>query len=103
MNDYPCFTTGEPPLNILLRRRRHELKMSQADVAEALSVSPEAVVLWEGGRRRMELSRLPRIALALKMDPKDICIRGLSEYHPVFYATLFGPRTQTPAAVSPAA
>ena len=34
----------------------------QAEVAEALNVSPEAVTLWESGRRRMELSKIPRLA-----------------------------------------
>ena len=57
MNDYPCFTS-EPPLNMLLRRRREELNLRQADVAESLNVTPEAVTLWEGGHRRMELCKI---------------------------------------------
>ena len=92
MNDYPCITTGDPPLHILLRRRREELRMLQADVAERLNVSPEAVTLWEGGRRRMELCKIPRLAQALQMDPKELCTRALEEYHPAFYHSLFGRR-----------
>ena len=102
MNDYPCFT-GEPPLHMLLRRRREELNLRQADVAESLNVTPEAVTLWEGGHRRMELSKIPRLARTLQIDPKELCIKALQEYHPAFFQTLFGPRAATPAAVIPAA
>jgi transcriptional regulator with XRE-family HTH domain len=102
MNDYPCFTT-EPPLHMMLRRRREELNLRQADVAESLNVTPEAVTLWEGGHRRMELSKIPRLARTLQIDPKELCIKALQEYHPAFFQTLFGPRAATPASISPAA
>lgn len=102
MNDYPCFTS-EPPLHMMLRRRREELNLRQADVAESLNVTPEAVTLWEGGHRRMELSKIPRLAQALQIDPKELCIKALKEYHPAFFQTLFGPRTAAPASVIPAA
>jgi len=102
LNDYPSFTS-EPPLHIQLRRRRQELHMIQADVAERLDVTPEAVTLWEGGHRRMELSKIPRLARALQIDPKELCAKALQEYHPAFFQTLFGPRTAEPASISPAA
>jgi transcriptional regulator with XRE-family HTH domain len=102
LNDYPCFTT-ELPLHILLRRRRQQLHMIQADVAERLDVTPEAVTLWEGGRRRMELSKIPRLARVLQIDPKELCAKALQEYHPAFFQALFGPRTGEPATISPAA
>jgi len=102
-DDYPCRTTSEPPLHTLLRRRRQELSLLQADVAEALNVSPEAVTLWESGRRRMELAKLPRIAAALQLDARELCIRALAEFHPAFYNTLFGPRAEAPATIIPAA
>lgn len=103
MRDYPSRTTGELPLHTLLRRRRQELSLLQADVAEALNVSPEAVTLWESGRRRMELSKLPRLAEALQLDARELCIQALAEFHPGFYATLFGPREGTPVSIHPAA
>ena len=102
MNDFPCFTT-EPPLHTMLRRRRKELHLRQADVAESLNVTPEAVTLWEGGHRRMELCKIPRLARALQIDPKELCTKALQEYHPAFFQTLFGPRAATPASISPAA
>ena len=78
------------PLNILLRRRRQELKLMQADVAEALHVTPECITLWEAGRRRMELSKIPRIAVVLQIDPQHLCAKALAEFHPSFFACLFG-------------
>jgi transcriptional regulator with XRE-family HTH domain len=78
------------PLHIFLRRRRTELKLLQAQIAEALGVTPECVTLWEGGRRRMELSKLPRLAAVLQIDAKDLCAKALAEFHPLFYNTLFG-------------
>ena len=101
MLDYPSRTTAEPPLHLLLRRRRQELKLLQADVADAVGVTPEAVVMWEGARRRMELSRLPRIAAALQLDARDLCTRALAEFHPSVHAILFGPREETPIATHP--
>ena len=92
MNDYPGFT-AEPPLHMQLRRRREELHLRQIDVAEALDVTPEAVTLWEAGRRRVELNKFPRLARALQIDAKELCIRALREYHPAFSQGIFGPRS----------
>jgi transcriptional regulator with XRE-family HTH domain len=78
------------PLHVLLRRRRTELKLLQAQIAEALKVTPECVTLWEAGRRRMELSKLPRLAEVLQVDAKALCAKALAEFHPLFYYTLFG-------------
>ena len=78
------------PLHIMLRRRRQELSLIQADIAEAVHVTPECIVLWEGGRRRMELSKLPRLAQALQMDAKELCAKALAEFHPAVYHVLFG-------------
>ena len=93
MNENPItitITAIEIPLHILLRRRRKELNLMQAEVAEALHVSPECITLWESGRRRMDLSKIPRIAAALQIDGKELCAKALAEFYPLFYATLFG-------------
>ncbi len=82
--------TSEEPVNILLRRRRLELGLLQSEVAEELNVSVEAVTHWESGRRRMDLAKLPSLAAALDIDPKELCTKALSEFHPLFFATLFG-------------
>jgi transcriptional regulator with XRE-family HTH domain len=86
----PTATTPEVPLHILLRQRRQELSLLQTQVAEALHVSPECITQWECGRRRMELSKLPRIAAALQIDAKELCIKALAEFYPLVHATLFG-------------
>jgi transcriptional regulator with XRE-family HTH domain len=90
MNDYPGYT-AEPPLYMRLRRRREELRLRQLDVAEALDVTPEAVTLWESGRRRVELNKLPRLARVLREDPREFCIKALQEYCPAFAQGIFGP------------
>ena len=90
MNQNSTATTTEVPLHILLRRRREELSLFQAQIAEALHVTPECIGQWECGRRRMELGKLPRIAEALQLDAKELCAKALSEFHPLVYAALFG-------------
>jgi len=90
-------TTAEVPLHLLLRHRRKQLGLRQVQVAEALHVSPECIVQWERGRRRMELSKIPRIAAALQLDPKELCTRALAEFHPLVYNTLFGQDDASPA------
>ena len=79
-------------LHIMLRRRREELGLLQAQVAETLRVSPECVTMWENGHRRMELSKLPRIAAALKLDARELVIQALAEFHPSVHEALFGDR-----------
>jgi transcriptional regulator with XRE-family HTH domain len=93
----PNITATEVPLHVMLRRRRQELKLVQADVAEALHVSPECVTLWEAGRRHMELAKLPRLAAVLQLDAKELCAKALAEFHPIFYKTLFGVCAVAPA------
>src|ERR1017187_1030195 len=92
MNQNPpaTTTTTEVPLHILLRRRREELSLFQAQIAETLHVTPECIGQWECGRR-MELSKLPRIAAALQLDARQLCAQALAEFHPSVYAALFGP------------
>ena len=83
-------TAVSVPLHVILRRRREELGLRQAQIAEAMHVTPECVVQWESGHRRMELSKIPRLAEALRMNPKELCVKALEEFHPLFYVTLFG-------------
>lgn len=78
------------PLHVLLRRRREELSLLQSQVAEMLHVTAECVCRWEDGGRRMELSKVPRLAEALQLDTKALCAKALAEFHPLFYAALFG-------------
>ena len=90
MSQNQTATTTAVPLHVLLRRRREELSLFQAQIAKVLHVTPECIGQWECGRRRMELSKLPRIAEALQLDAKELCAKALSEFHPLVYAALFG-------------
>ena len=78
------------PLNVLLRRRREELHLRQSQITEARHVTPECIGRWEDGSRRMELSKVPRIAAALHLDPKALCVQALAEFFPRVHDTLFG-------------
>jgi transcriptional regulator with XRE-family HTH domain len=97
MNKNSNIAATEVPLHVLLRQRRYELNLVQAEVAEALNVTPECITLWESGRRRMELSKLPRIAAVLQLDAKELCVKALAEFHPIFFATLLGDCAVAPA------
>jgi transcriptional regulator with XRE-family HTH domain len=93
-------------LSQLIRQRRTVLGLTQAQVAADLNVEPESVCLWEHGRRRIELDRLPRLAAALRLDEAGLCRLALSEWHPRLYAALSGverPTAATCVADSPAA
>ena len=85
------------PLHRILQRRREELALKQAEVAEALRVTPESIGLWERGARRISLDRLPRLAQVLRVDPRSLCLTALAEFHPCFHAALFGPGAPDPS------
>jgi transcriptional regulator with XRE-family HTH domain len=78
------------PLHVLLRRRREELHMLQMQIAERLRVTPECIGMWESGKRRMSIDKLPRLAEILLFEKRELCIAALREFHPAFYAALFG-------------
>lgn len=72
------------------------MRLNQAQIAAELNVGPESVCLWETGRRRIELDKLPRLAAALQLNAADLCRLALFERHPSLYGALFGfemPRT----------
>ena len=77
-------------LSDIIRLRRQRLGLKQAEIADQLRVGPESVGLWERGLRRIELNKVPRLAVALHLDEKDVCRVALYESHPSLYATLFG-------------
>lgn len=75
--------------NRTIRRRREELGKTQLQVAEAVGVTSDCITLVEGGRRRLDLDRIPRLADALEMDRKDLCRQALLARSPQFYSELF--------------
>ena len=87
-NNCTNVTKEEAPLHLFLRARRRELRLTQAEVANALRVTPECVTLWESGRRRVDIAKLPRIAAVLGVDPKELCDKALKEFYPEVFGTL---------------
>jgi len=80
---------SRPLLHLWIRRRRQHLHLRQSDIAEALAVSPESVALWEAGRRRIDLSRIPLLAQVLQLDPRQLGRQALAESYPRFHRSLF--------------
>ena len=77
-------------LSQLIKQRRLTLRLKQVQVAAVMGVEPETIGHWERGRRRIELNRLPALAVILELDPQDFCRQALAEWHPRLHATLFG-------------
>jgi len=83
-NDHPLL------LSAIIKQRRTELGLTQQQLADQLRIVPEAVCLWEGEKRRVELNRVPRLAAALELDGQDVSRIALWEYYPCLHAALFG-------------
>jgi transcriptional regulator with XRE-family HTH domain len=71
-----------------LRHRREELGMTQANVARRSGVTPEAIHLFETGKRFPDLDRVPRLAAVLQLDEAALCRLALENTAPVFYSAL---------------
>jgi|GEM_PF-4642147 len=82
-----------PPLRAIIRQRREQLNISQAQVAEAFRLTPEAVGNWERGTRRVELGKIPRLAAVLQLNGRALCGIALYEYFPALAACLFDEQT----------
>lgn len=81
-----------------IRKRREELGLTQAQVAQAIGIrSPEFIGLVENGLRCIDLDRVPKLSDALQTDRGDLCRLALSEQAPIIYAVLFG----SPVEISP--
>lgn len=74
----------------VLRRRRLELDLRQADVTRACNVTPEHICLLECGKRLPDFDRLPLLAQALSLNLQELYDRALLERAPVLYGALNG-------------
>lgn len=87
---------GTKSLATLIRQRREELQMSQADVARALDIkSSEFIGMVENGHRSFELNKIPRLADVLKLKRKEFCRLALFEQAPQFAMAAFGDKVDT--------
>jgi transcriptional regulator with XRE-family HTH domain len=73
----------------LIRRRREELNLSRAEVAEQIGVTTDAITLIELGYRRLDLDRIPALADALELNRRHLCRQALQERAPQLYRQLF--------------
>ena len=53
----------------LVRTQRHQLRLSQSDLAERVGVTFQQVQKYENGTNRISIGRLTRIAEALDVSP----------------------------------
>lgn len=77
-----------------LRQRRQELGKTQIEIADACGLTQMSITLVEGGRRRLALERVPRLAAALQVDPPELCLLALRCWHPELSAALTMPEVQ---------
>ena len=56
----------------VIAERRKALQLTQAELAEEIGVSPQAVSRWESGKNLPDLDKLPDIAEALKVSVRRL-------------------------------
>lgn len=76
----------------LIRRRREELNLTQAEVAEKIGLTTDAITLVELGYRRLDLDHIPALAEALRLNRRQLCRQALQERAPQLYRELFRER-----------
>ena len=76
----------------LIRHRREELNLTQAEVGEKIGLTSDAITMVELGRRRFDLNRIPALADALKLNRRQLCRQALQERAPELYQQLFRER-----------
>ena len=76
----------------LIRCRREELNLTQAEVAEQVGLTTDAITLVELGYRRLDLDRIPALADALQLNRRKLCRQALQERAPELYRELFRER-----------
>ena len=75
----------------LIRHRRQQLNLTQAEVADKLGVTADCVTLVELGYRRLDLDRIPVLADALNLNRRQLCRQALQERAPELFRQLFRP------------
>lgn len=73
-------------LSAFIKQRRKDLGLTQADVARAIGIkSSEFIYMVENNLRQLELNKIPALAIALQVNPADLCRVALREAHPLLY------------------
>ena len=79
--------TSKKSLGEVLRRRRHELNLTQRELADKLGVKPAHVAYLELDRRRPSLSLLSRIAQVLDLKRERLILLSHPETQKFFSAS----------------
>jgi transcriptional regulator with XRE-family HTH domain len=79
----------ESTFSHLIRHRREELSLTQAEVAGKIGVTADCITLVELGYRRLDLDRIPTLADALKLDRRHLCREALKARAPQLYQELY--------------
>ena len=79
---YPSHPMAITPAEII-QRRRAELGLTQAQLAERLGRAPSTVRRWEKGEATPPDSGVPALANALQVAPRDLAVAfGVEEVEP---------------------
>ena len=65
----------------LIRHRREELNLTQAEVATKLGVTADCITLVELGYRRLDLDRIPALADAVRLNRRQLSLDRCSGSH----------------------
>ena len=85
-----------PRLADYIKRRRHQLGITKQEVARAVNIgSADYLSLVESGKRRLELDRIPALALVLKVNAKELCLMAIGEVFPQVEEVLSGNEKST--------
>ena len=71
-----------PSIGELVRRRRRQLDMTQADLAMKMGVTRGLVAQWESNRSRIMLHDLPRLGEALQVSTAYLLGQDITALEP---------------------
>jgi transcriptional regulator with XRE-family HTH domain len=72
-----------------IRSRRHQLNLTQQEVADALGVTSDFIGLVELGYRRLDLDKIPQLADVLNVESVGLSLWALRDRAPQLYQTIF--------------
>ena len=71
-----CPTVSKAISAAVIRQRRQQLNLTQAEVADKLGVTADCITLAELGYRRLDLDRMQALADALNLNRRQLCRAG---------------------------
>src|SRR5688572_20229292 len=94
MNERSNHRGVRAPFRHIIASRRHELKLTQAQVAKSLGItSPEYIGLLEKELRTLDFNKVPRLADALSLPREELTKIAFFEQFPLAYVALYGEKS----------